>query len=442
MRPSALLLLPLALVCALSGCASAPTAESPAAAAAVQKPSVPLPVMLRANDQLAALNIAAPPGQSAAPATGQAGAPAKYVVQSGDTLSGIAAQYGLSSVDLVKANRLDNPDALSVGQELIIPGQTAVPAVTPGNGTPAAEVTPTPVGESTDDQPTAEPKRGSVYERLTFAAQAAPVESPYHNMIWLTYYGRPNVPIMGILGEYSIDDLLPRLRQQAAAYDEANGPQLGVMPAFHLIYGMATVYSDDGSYLSYLTDEETQMYIDRAQKEHIGVFLDVQIGGLTPLAAITPAFKWLKYDNVHLAIDPEFAMSEPGQTVPGQPPGTVTAEQVNEVQAALSTYLEENGIRGHRILIVHQFLPWMIANKSDLARYRGVDLTVCADGFGDPPTKVAKYNDFMDDSVPFAGYKLFYQWDEPLMTERQTLGIDESLGIGYMQVTPNLIIYQ
>lgn len=41
-----------------------------------------------------------------------------YVVQSGDTLSGIAAQFGTTVDDLASANGISNPDFLSVGQTL------------------------------------------------------------------------------------------------------------------------------------------------------------------------------------------------------------------------------------------------------------------------------------------------------------------------------------
>ena len=160
------------------------------------------------------------------------------------------------------------------------------------------------------------------------------------------------------------------------------------------------------------------------------------------MASIKPALKWLKAGNVQLAIDPEFAMSTPGQAYPGNPPGTVTAAEINAVQEAMSTYMQENGITGHRILIVHQFLPWMINGKPNIKRYKGIDLTVCADGFGDPPTKVSKYNGFINENVPFAGYKLFYRWDKPIMTERQALGEDPNPGTDYIEETPNLIIYQ
>ena len=44
-----------------------------------------------------------------------------YVVQPGDTLSGIAARFNVTVDDLVEANRIVNPDALQVGQEIAIP---------------------------------------------------------------------------------------------------------------------------------------------------------------------------------------------------------------------------------------------------------------------------------------------------------------------------------
>jgi LysM repeat protein len=45
----------------------------------------------------------------------------EYVVQSGDTLSGIASHYGVKREDIMKANGLSNPNLIRVGQKLIIP---------------------------------------------------------------------------------------------------------------------------------------------------------------------------------------------------------------------------------------------------------------------------------------------------------------------------------
>jgi len=46
-----------------------------------------------------------------------------HVIQSGESLSAIAQQYGVSAEEIIAFNNISNPDAIYVGQELIIPGQ-------------------------------------------------------------------------------------------------------------------------------------------------------------------------------------------------------------------------------------------------------------------------------------------------------------------------------
>jgi LysM repeat protein len=65
---------------------------------------------------------AAPPAATAA-ATKPATSGQKYVVQAGDTLSDIADKFGVTVQALIDANKLENPNLLLPGQELIIPGQ-------------------------------------------------------------------------------------------------------------------------------------------------------------------------------------------------------------------------------------------------------------------------------------------------------------------------------
>ncbi len=45
----------------------------------------------------------------------------RYVVREGDTLSGIAARFGVSEDAILKENPLSDRDRLFVGQELVIP---------------------------------------------------------------------------------------------------------------------------------------------------------------------------------------------------------------------------------------------------------------------------------------------------------------------------------
>jgi LysM repeat protein len=60
-----------------------------------------------------------------------------YVVDPGDTLSGIAASYGTSTQALVEANGLASANLIYVGQRLLIPG---------GSGEPASSTPSTPSG--------------------------------------------------------------------------------------------------------------------------------------------------------------------------------------------------------------------------------------------------------------------------------------------------------
>lgn len=80
-----------------------------------------------------------PPAQPAAAAGG-----ATHVVESGETLGLIAANYGTSVDAIVQANGLSNPNYIYVGQELTIPGlagpTAAAPSAPSGGGGASAPV--------------------------------------------------------------------------------------------------------------------------------------------------------------------------------------------------------------------------------------------------------------------------------------------------------------
>lgn len=360
-------------------------------------------------------------------------APTYYVIQPGDTMAEIAQRFAIDLNLLLTANAITDPNRIYAGTQLIIPGSDgALPD-------PAQA----PVMRSTTITTTL-PVRGSVVERLTQTARHAQPASPYYKTTWLTYYGRPGVPVMGILGEHELEPLTTLLKAQIKAYDLANGTTLGVKGAFHLVYGMATkAPGADNSHLAFLTDAVVESYIKAAEAEGLAVILDIQIGALTPADALAYGLPWLKYEHVHLALDPEFAMAHKGQAWPGDPIGFVTAAQINEAQAAMQSYLAENDLAGERILLIHQFLDDMIVNKADLDwRYDRIALTISADGWGGPWGKISKYNAFIDEATHFSAFKLFYRWDEPLMTPKEALGVDGFGEQGYIEVTPNLVIYQ
>jgi LysM repeat protein len=99
-------------------------------------------------------------GQPAAASTAAAAASAEgseYVVQNGDSLSGIADRFGIPVAAIMAANKLDNPDFVFVGQRLTIPsGDTnentsgAVPTATPIASTVNTGIRVTAVGGAGD----------------------------------------------------------------------------------------------------------------------------------------------------------------------------------------------------------------------------------------------------------------------------------------------------
>src|SRR5215207_3423319 len=62
--------------------------------------------------------VTATPGPPPVPTPGEQQV---YVVREGDTLSGIAARFGVSEEAILKENPLSDRDRLFVGQELVIP---------------------------------------------------------------------------------------------------------------------------------------------------------------------------------------------------------------------------------------------------------------------------------------------------------------------------------
>ena len=69
--------------------------------------------------------------------------PTAYVIQPGDSLGGIASAFGLTADELAEYNNLEDPDRISIGQQLLIP-----PGATSTSTTPTTAAAPPP--DSTD----------------------------------------------------------------------------------------------------------------------------------------------------------------------------------------------------------------------------------------------------------------------------------------------------
>lgn len=254
----------------------------------------------------------------------------------------------------------------------------------------------------------------------------------------LTLYGRgyETAPVLGELGEArSLQDvrhqLAPARRAIAAATHRP------VRLAIHLIYGLATPCAGQPHCLLYLDDTGVDLvhrYIEPAARHGMLVILDDQLGRSTPGAEIRRmiARGYLAYDNVEVAFDPEFH-TPPGQAVPGQPAGYVTAAQVNLAEALLNTLAAQDHLPHRKLLLVHQWSTDMLQSSGHVHTHLPyVQPVVVMDGIGSPQDKAAVYRSLLA-SAPqrhlLPGIKLFppngldpvSTWDQPMLSWHQLL---------------------
>jgi hypothetical protein len=248
----------------------------------------------------------------------------------------------------------------------------------------------------------------------------------------LAFYGKPDSKRMGILGEYPKEEIARLLEGYAKLYDDQNAGA-GIVPAFYLIYGTCWPEGEIG----YLKDSVVQDYIEYARQRGMLVFVDHQIGKYPVADAVKRLLPWLKYPNVHIALDPEWRTEAPMKVI-----GGVKAEEINAAQEAMSEYMNAEGITGVKMLVIHQFQERMIADREKVrADYDGVLLIHTADGFGPPALKRYAYSsNAKATNMPLKGFKLFFKsevegagYDEPLLLPSEVLALEPR---------PSLVIYQ
>ncbi len=305
--------------------------------------------------------------------------------------------------------------------------QEAAPAATEAAPTPPAELA---FAQGQSDEPTAEPTiPAPVVETPTPAPTVDGALLPAYRVI--TYYGHPHDANMGIIGEYPKEEIASQLATLAADYEAAD-PSRPVKTAFELIATVAQ--RDPGPDGTYILDTDLptlQEYVDYAAQHDMLVFLDLQIGRGTVQDEIEKVRPLLEQPHVHLALDPEFAIA-PGET-PGEHIGSLDASSIQYAQNYLAKLSADLGIPP-KILMVHQFREDMIQNEDALAPVPGVQLVIDSDGYGEPELKTSVYDILVRDRpIEFAGIKLFYKQDHPLLTPQEILALVPS---------PDVIVYQ
>jgi hypothetical protein len=248
----------------------------------------------------------------------------------------------------------------------------------------------------------------------------------------LAFYGHPLSQNMGILGRYPITELDALLTKLAREYKAVSGGR-NVRKAFYIIYG--TVWPEGE--IGIIRDSVLLEYIQYALDHDILIFIDHQIGRYDPVESIKKMFPYLRFPNVHLALDPEWRT-----TIPMREIGSMTGNELNRVQQAMETYMVEHEISGERLLVIHQFNWRMIRDRETVKTGRDkIRLIHCADGFGNPSIKRASYAyNAQAHNMPLKGFKLFYNfgipgagYDNPLFSPTQVYGLNPR---------PYLIMYQ
>lgn len=257
----------------------------------------------------------------------------------------------------------------------------------------------------------------------------AALPSPVEGNVVVSYYGAPQAPAMGILGQEPPEQAADLLAERAARFRFLTR-SWEVRPALHLVYAVAQPDSGTGS-LQYLDDRTVRDFIALARRRGFVVILDLQIGHSSALAEVQRVLPYLREPDVSVALDPEFAL--PSSTKPGERIGSIDAADINAVQAYIAQVTVAERLP-KKMLIVHQFDGSMITHPEAIQRNPGVDLVIDMDGYGPAAVKVAKYRRYGGAPyAPYGGIKVFLQHDPDPLSEASLLALEPR---------PGLIVYQ
>jgi len=243
----------------------------------------------------------------------------------------------------------------------------------------------------------------------------------------VAYYGNPLSKRMGALGEYPKDEMLRRLKGEAAKWQAAD-PSLPVQPALHLIAVVAQAEPGKaGKYRMVMPDKVINEVYGWAKEANAILFIDIQTGH-SDIRTILPRFEWLLQNpDVHLGMDPEFNMIKSGKK-PGTKIGTYDAADINYAAGYLQELVKKYKLPP-KVFVVHRFTRNMVTNADKIVVRPEVQIVMNMDGWGAPWLKRDSYRDYIvAHPVEYTGFKLFYHNDtkkgDALMTPQEVLKLN------------------
>jgi hypothetical protein len=243
----------------------------------------------------------------------------------------------------------------------------------------------------------------------------------------VAFYGSPTGPGLGILGELPREQMHQQLLATIAQYEPMSDRP--ILPTYHLV---TTVANPHPPYYYHRVDLDIiERWVEEAAALETAVILDIQPGRGDIMAEFERLEHLLYEPHVHFAIDPEFVMNS--WQVPLVNVGQLPAAEINAIQARMNTIGMEIGL--NRVLILHQFSPGMLPDKSLIEDYPYVEIVIDGDGVGAARAKIGNYTRYASEpAFEFGGFKLFpTDGDYPVLSPAEVMELDPQ---------PALIIYQ
>lgn len=243
----------------------------------------------------------------------------------------------------------------------------------------------------------------------------------------VAFYGNPLEKRMGALGEYPKATMLAMLDKEVARWAKAD-PSHPVIPALHMVVTTAQgAPGKNGLYRLRMRDSLVSAIHGWAREKKGIFFVDVQLG-LDSVQNEVPRLRpILENPDVHLALDPEFAMAASG-AVPGRKIGTMDAKEINWAINFLDEIVKAKKLPP-KILVIHRFTRKMVTNYKDIRPTPNVQVVMDMDGWGPPWLKFDSYHDYVKaEPVQYTGFKLFFHNDtkkgDALLTPAEVLRLN------------------
>lgn len=250
---------------------------------------------------------------------------------------------------------------------------------------------------------------------------------PFHRVV--AYYGNLKSNKMGALGKWPKAQMIPNLLAEVKKWNDAD-TVIKAIPCLHYIATTAQgAPGKDGKWRMRLPLSLIDTVLAWAKEINAIVFIDVQVG-LSDVQSEIPTFeKYLSMPNVHLGIDPEFAMNAKGGKRPGTVIGSLDAADINWVGDYLANLVKKNNLPP-KIFMVHRFTKGMVTNARQIRLHPELQLVMDMDGWGPPDLKKGSYRSWIQgEPVQFTGFKLFYVNDteksglKEMMSQQEVLNL-------------------